>query len=151
MACKAKGSERVREQDGVGRDLTRKKGLEAGVSNVPLLLAYYSQYTTWCWYWWKDRVLIQIAKNSYRGVLRIAPNVGTLDNNRGRAAVIQMAGWFSDPDLDCLSYFAYSCLSFQWWIDVKDLTVRVMSRQPSWALEGNKDLKLSRLRNGDCC
>jgi hypothetical protein len=24
----------------------RKKGLEAGVSNVPLLLAYYSQYTT---------------------------------------------------------------------------------------------------------
>jgi hypothetical protein len=53
----------------------RKKGLEVGVSNVPLLLAYYSQYTTWCWYWRKDRVLIRNAKYSYRGVVRISPKL----------------------------------------------------------------------------
>jgi hypothetical protein len=40
----------------------RKKGLEAGVSNVPLLLACYSQYYT------KGEELC-------RGVLRIAPKL----------------------------------------------------------------------------
>jgi hypothetical protein len=31
--------------------LKRKKGLETGGFNVPLLLAYESQYTTYDWYW----------------------------------------------------------------------------------------------------
>jgi hypothetical protein len=39
-----RASKRVRENR--KRSFKRKKGIESGVCNIPLLLAYYSQYTT---------------------------------------------------------------------------------------------------------
>jgi hypothetical protein len=76
MACEAKGSGRVREQDwNRKRSFKRKKGLEAGVSNVPLLLAYYSQYTSLALVLVKRQGSYTKGEELCRGVLCIAPKL----------------------------------------------------------------------------